>query len=199
MNNLYERSRRSFVNLRHGELWTVTDDTHGEKLKHIWNKVCRSGRERRSENMFQLQDGSQSCWSLWQNNCSDNLDAACRSTSRLQLCLAVTLSSTLINNVLILGRKQPNLAFGNSWEGRRRRGRGWVAQQEPTNSHSPCWKSGRLPPQTPQTFVIYLENVEKYWNFFKSSFQTSLIVLVLYWKTISAGRTRETWKMYYSY
>lgn len=39
--------------------------------------------------------------------------------SRLQLCLAVTLSGALINNVLTLGRKRPDLTFRNSWEVRR--------------------------------------------------------------------------------
>lgn len=48
--------------------------------------------------------------------------AAEQSARRLQLnFLAVTLSGALINNVLTLGRKRPDLTFRNSWEVRRRR------------------------------------------------------------------------------
>lgn len=55
------------------------------------------------------------------NNWPTNLPAASSSTSRLQLCHAVTLSTALINNMLTLGRKRLDSIFSNSWEVRRRR------------------------------------------------------------------------------
>lgn len=67
--------------------------------------------------LCQLQN--QIWWSVWRNNWPTNLPAASSSTSRFQLCLAVTLGAALINNMLTLGRKRLDFIFSNSWEVRR--------------------------------------------------------------------------------
>lgn len=81
-------------------------------------------KKKLSENMCQcqLRNQSQTCqswWSLWRNNWPTNLPAAFSSTSRLQLCHAVTLSAALINNMFTLCRKRLDFIFSNSWEVRR--------------------------------------------------------------------------------
>ena len=71
-----------------------------------------------SENMCECQTSeSKPSWlSRWWNNWPPGLPAASSSTSRLQLCHAVTLSVDLINNMLTLGRTRLGSIFSNSWE-----------------------------------------------------------------------------------
>lgn len=87
---------------------TSTDDTHGEKVEHIWNNVCRSRMGgKRSENMCVPASEVQPKLLMPGDEQPNSLAATCRSTSRLQLRLAVAYAALSLRRRSVPGGRRP--------------------------------------------------------------------------------------------